>query len=79
MSTLSESEINALIADGTVAGGMMTKMRSVLYALNHGIQKVRVMNGRDAAFACYGDNFGTSCVLNSTHLVNQKVEAYAAV
>lgn len=76
---LSQAHINALIADGTVHGGMMTKMRSVLYALNHGITKVRVMNGRDAAFSCYGDNFGTSCVLDSTHLQNERTQAYAAV
>lgn len=71
--SLSEAQIHALIADGTVHGGMMTKMRSVLYALHSGIPKVRVMNGRDASFACFSDAFGTSCVLN------EKVSAYAAV
>jgi acetylglutamate kinase len=77
--TLSEKQIHGLIEDGTVHGGMMTKMRSVLYALNAGIGKVRVMNGRDAAFACNGDSFGTSCVLNSVQIANERVEAYAAV
>lgn len=77
--TLSESQINGLIEDGTVHGGMMTKMRSVLYALNAGIPKVRVMNGRDAAFACNSDTFGTSCVLNTVQMQNERVEAYAAV
>lgn len=77
--TLSESQINALIEDGTVNGGMMTKMRSVLYALNHGIGKVRVMNGRDASFSCNSDTFGTSCVLDTTLMTNERTQAYAAV
>lgn len=76
---LNEQQINSMIDDGTVAGGMMTKMRSVLYALNAGIPKVRIMNGKDASFACNGYDFGTNCTLYSNQLAQQKIEAYATI
>lgn len=61
LTTLCAAEIEGLIADGVVTGGMMTKMNSVLNALNSGVEAVRIMNGKDAAFACHGDFNGTWC------------------
>ncbi len=77
--TLTENQIRSLIDGGVVTGGMMTKMRSVQYALEAGIPKVRVMNGKDASFAAHSDMFGTVCALASTLLANSRGESYAAI
>ena len=63
--SLSEPQIRALIDDGVVTGGMMTKMNAVLSALKSGVGGVRVMNGRDASFACNSFEFGTTCRLGA--------------
>ena len=76
---LSDLKIKALIDDGTVHGGMMTKMRSVLYALASGIGKVRVMNGRDASFAHNSDEFGTTCVAGEVNMIPATAEAVSHV
>ncbi len=40
------SEAEALIADGTISGGMIPKMRSAMDALNAGVRKVHFVDGR---------------------------------
>jgi len=44
--TLDEIELEKLIDDGTVQGGMLTKVRTILSALDSGIPKVQVLNAR---------------------------------
>jgi acetylglutamate kinase len=36
----------ALLADGTISGGMIPKIRSALDALNAGVRKVHFIDGR---------------------------------
>jgi len=43
---LTEAQIDDLIADGTVSGGMVPKMRSCLEALHDGVTAVHVLDGR---------------------------------
>ena len=44
--TLQASEMESLIADGTVAGGMLPKCRSGVAALEAGVRKVHMVDGR---------------------------------
>lgn len=44
--SLNETEANALLADGTIAGGMIPKVTSALDALQAGTQKVHFIDGR---------------------------------
>jgi len=39
-------EAEALIADGTISGGMIPKMRSAMDALKAGVRKVHFVDGR---------------------------------
>jgi acetylglutamate kinase len=43
---LSLAEIEALIADGTISGGMIPKVRSVADPLNAGVNSVHIIDGR---------------------------------
>ncbi len=61
ISEISTVELQALIEDGTIQGGMMTKARSILHARKHGIPLVRVMNGGDALQAVNDESIGTVC------------------
>ena len=44
--TIKTSEIDKLIADGTLSGGMLPKIASCVSALNAGINKVHMIDGR---------------------------------
>ena len=44
--TLCANELEALIGNGTVKGGMLAKVRTILFALNNGIRDVHVLNAR---------------------------------
>lgn len=44
LSNLSMDEAEALIADGTVSGGMIPKVRTALDALDRGVRRVRIVN-----------------------------------
>ncbi len=46
LSTLSSKEAHALIQEGTIRGGMIPKVQCCLEALEGGVQKVHVINGR---------------------------------
>jgi len=46
ISELSASEARALIADGTVSGGMIPKLETCLRALDHGVGAAHVLDGR---------------------------------
>ncbi len=43
---LKDDEIDRLIADGTIAGGMIPKVRSAVEALRSGVRKVHIIDGR---------------------------------
>ena len=44
--TIKTDEIDKLIADGTLSGGMLPKIASCVSALNAGINKVHMIDGR---------------------------------
>jgi acetylglutamate kinase len=54
-------ELQALMDDGTIQGGMMTKARSIIHACKSGIPLVRVLNGVDALDAVNDESIGTVC------------------
>jgi len=45
-SRLTQSEAQKYIADGTISGGMIPKVESALAALESGVQKVHIIDGR---------------------------------
>ena len=45
ISSISRTEIQALIADGTISGGMIPKIEYALAALGEGVKKVPIING----------------------------------
>jgi acetylglutamate kinase len=42
---LTAAELEKLIADGTVSGGMIPKISSSLYAVKHGVKQAHILNG----------------------------------
>jgi len=46
LSTLSETEVEALKADGTINGGMVPKVDACLEAIDGGVQKAHIIDGR---------------------------------
>lgn len=44
--SVTRSEAEALLADGTISGGMIPKIRSAIDALNAGVRKVHFVDGR---------------------------------
>jgi len=46
LSTLTEDEINAYKADGTIIGGMIPKVDACLEAVNGGVEKAHIINGK---------------------------------
>lgn len=46
VSHLSQNEVEKYIADGTISGGMIPKVESALSALESGVQKVHIIDGR---------------------------------
>lgn len=46
ISHLTKSDAEKLISDGTISGGMIPKVNSALFALDAGVQKVHIIDGR---------------------------------
>ena len=46
LSTLSEAEVDTLKADGTINGGMVPKVDACLEAIDGGVQKAHIIDGR---------------------------------
>lgn len=46
LSTLSEAQVEALKADGTISGGMVPKVDACLEAIEGGVQKAHIIDGR---------------------------------
>ncbi len=76
---LNEQQIQGLIDEATVQGGMLTKMRSVLYALNSGISNVCIMNGQNADSLTQKNVLGTHCILSQQQFLQEIAGAYATV
>ncbi len=43
---LTTGQVDELIADGTISGGMLPKINSALDSLDHGVGKVHFIDGR---------------------------------
>ncbi|HRE00884.1 MAG TPA: hypothetical protein PLV68_06265, partial [Ilumatobacteraceae bacterium] len=39
-------ELDALMADGTIAGGMIPKVESCVHAVRHGVRRAHILDGR---------------------------------
>ena len=57
--SLSESETRALIADGTIVGGMIPKVEACLHAVGLGVE-ARVIDGRNSGMLLAGEESGTT-------------------
>lgn len=51
----------SLIEDEIVKGGMLTKTKTILHALENGVKGVRVMNGHDCVKGLWSNHVGTWC------------------
>lgn len=48
--SISIEEINSLIADGTITGGMIPKVNSAIAAINKGLHSAMIVSGKSAVF-----------------------------
>jgi acetylglutamate kinase len=61
------SALERLIETGVVAGGMLAKVRTILFSLDHGVDGVQIANARTQNAlldVLSGKNIGTLCVAN---------------
>lgn len=56
-----EDQLQRLVDDRVVTGGMLTKVLTILDALRGGIDVVRVLNSKDALKGLWTDEVGTQC------------------
>ncbi len=63
---LSISGLHTLIEEEVVLGGMLTKTKTILSALEGGVKAVRVMNGKDCVKGLWSNHVGTWCLAEST-------------
>lgn len=54
-------QLQQLINNGTVSGGMYTKVLTVVDALVHGVSQVRILRGTQAYDGLWSDYVGTMC------------------
>jgi acetylglutamate kinase len=59
---LTAENLRHLLAAQTVTGGMATKVRAILHALDHGVKAVRVLNTKSAVHGLWSDLVGTWCL-----------------
>ncbi|MEZ0392762.1 MAG: acetylglutamate kinase [Pseudobdellovibrionaceae bacterium] len=59
---LTEDQLQTLVNQEVVTGGMLTKTRALQFALKHGVKAVRVMNTKDSVKGVWSDQVGTWCV-----------------
>lgn len=59
---LSSSGLHTLIEDEVVRGGMLTKAKTILDALQNGVKAVRIMNGKDCVKGLWSNQVGTWCI-----------------
>jgi len=70
IATATPEELQALVDDGTIHGGMLTKVKSILHARKNGIPSVRVLNGMQALEAVNNEEIGT--ILKAPVLIEPK-------
>lgn len=58
---LSVAQLRGLVQSQVVTGGMLTKTRAILDALENGVTRVRVMAALDSPRFAQGDEVGTCC------------------
>lgn len=61
VSQISTFELEDMIENKVVEGGMLTKVKAILHARKNGINTVRVLNGNDALEAVNNLEIGTIC------------------
>jgi len=76
---LSEDQLESLVSEEIVTGGMLTKARALLYALKHGVKAVRVMNTKDTLKGLWSDRIGTWCVPGETTHWEEGARQYVAI
>ncbi len=59
---INSDELQSLIDDKTVTGGMLTKTLTILHAIKNSVRTVRVMNAKDSLKGLWSDHIGTQCV-----------------
>lgn len=81
---ISELQLEQLVEDEVVTGGMYAKSLTILHALSHGVQSVRVLHAKDCVDAIYNDRIGTWCLNERSYQkiqpkVLEKVASYASL
>jgi acetylglutamate kinase len=84
ISELDSDGMHNMIECKVVSGGMLTKIQAVLFALNNGVNGVRVLKAVDSNRAVTNPTLGTRCALagDATPVTTERKrqeEAYAAV
>lgn len=69
--------INKMITDGTISGGMFTKVQAMMMALDAGVKQVRVLHASQAALALNTEPVGT--ILTNIGSVNSKANLNTGV
>src|SRR5690625_4384838 len=59
---VTEKEINEYIADGTIYGGMIPKVKAALSSFTHSLQSVRIINGKETVINEDGTIKGTTII-----------------
>ncbi len=59
---LTNKDLENLMTQEVVTGGMLTKTRALQFALQNGVKAVRVMNSKDSINGLWSDKIGTWCV-----------------
>jgi acetylglutamate kinase len=59
VSRANSNMVNAMISEGTIHGGMFTKVKAMMTALNAGVKSVSVLNAGEAAKALLAEPVGT--------------------
>lgn len=65
--------INRMITEGTISGGMFTKVQAMMMALDAGVKQVRVLHASNAAQALNSELVGT--ILTNISSVNTKINS----
>lgn len=74
---LSYSELNNLLSSGEVTGGMLTKCRTIDYALTHGVDEVNVLHALEIGKFIKYSAIGTKCLKpNLVDVVLKKTEEF---
>lgn len=85
MPEVSLDELQDLVESETVTGGMLTKTKTIIHALENGVKGVRIMSGHEAREGLWSDYVGTWCRPSEAHpnynyIGNQLMDTvYAAI